>query len=132
MSAGNTYENKMLDVTLGSPASGMPGTVYVALFTSAPSDGAGGTEVSGGGYSRVAVTNNTTNFPAAVNGVKSNGTAVTFPTATGTWGLVVAWAIMDASSGGAVVFEGGLSPGVNITSGITPSFAAGALTITAD
>lgn len=69
-------KNAMLDSVFGS---GSPATVYVALTVA-------GVEVSGSGYTRAAVTNNSTNFPAASGGAKTNGTAITFPTPTGSWG----------------------------------------------
>lgn len=57
----------------------------------------------------MAVTNNSTNFPNAVAGVKKNGTAITFPEATVAWGTIVAYAILDASSGGNFLFYGALN-----------------------
>jgi len=125
-------ENKVLDFLLGGVSFTPPATVYIALFTAAPTDAGGGTEVSGGGYARVAVTNNTTNFPAASNGTKSNGTTITFPTATADWGTVVAVGIFDASTGGNLLFWANLSTSKTIQNGDTAQFAAGSLTFTED
>lgn len=124
----------MLDSLLGS---GSPATVYVALFTTLPGeDGTGGTEVSGGSYARVAVTNNSTNFPAAstvsTTGTKSNGTTITFPTATGSWGTVVGFGLYTASTSGTLIGYGSLSSSVAVASGNQASFAPGALVATAD
>ena len=55
-------ENKLIDHVFRGTAYTAPGTVYVALFTSACSDSAGGTEVSGGSYARAALTTTTTNW----------------------------------------------------------------------
>lgn len=98
----NYERNRTLDVRYGGSASyTKPGTVYIGLFTSMPTVlGNDGTEVSGGSYARVAVTNNATNFPNAVAGAKSNGAAITFPQATAAWGSVVGVGIFDALSGG--------------------------------
>lgn len=97
-------EKKILDLIFSDTAYSVPATLYFGLFTVAPADdGTGGTEVTGGSYARVSVTNNSTNFPAATEGdpsVKQNGTAITFPTATADWGTVVAMGVWDASSGG--------------------------------
>ncbi|MDP9488130.1 MAG: hypothetical protein M3Q49_20465, partial [Actinomycetota bacterium] len=83
MSFSDFMENTILNEVFGGVNYVPVGTVYVALYTTAPDDaGAGGTEVSGGAYARVAVTNNATNWPAAVGGAKSNGVAITFPQAT--------------------------------------------------
>lgn len=97
-------EKKLLDNTFGSTAYSVPATLYVGLYTVLPiEDGTGGTEVTGGSYARVAVTNNTTNFPNATGGnpsTKSNGVAITFTTATANWGDVIGLGIFDASSSG--------------------------------
>jgi hypothetical protein len=126
-------EKKVQDLILGGVAFSAPAT-HVALFTVAPTDAGGGTEVSGGAYARVAVTNNTTNWPAASGGTaaKSNGTVITFPTATASWGTVVAFGIFDAASAGNLLWWGDLTTAKAIGSGDTPSFAIGALAFTLD
>lgn len=134
-SASDTYENNILDAILGQGFT-KDATVYVAGCTSAPSDSAVGTEPSGNGYARVAVTNNATNWPNASGGSKSNGIAITFPTVvTAGWGTLTHWMIMNHASGTAasnIVAWGSLttsrSPGV----GDTPQFGVGALVLTAD
>ena len=103
-SKSDYLENKLLDLILGNVSYTIPTTLYFALFTVAPSDSGGGTEVTGGSYARVAVTNNTTNFPAASGGSKGNGTAITWPTATASWGTVLAVGVFDAASGGNLLF----------------------------
>lgn len=129
-SKSDYLENAILDLILGGTALSAPATVYVALFTAAPSDSGGGTEVSGGSYVRKSVTNNSTNWPAASGGSKSNGTAITFATATASWGTVVAFGIFDASSGGNLLYWADLTASKTVGSGDTASFAVGALTVT--
>jgi len=125
-------ELELLDHVFGNAAYSTPATLHVALFTAAPSDTGGGTEVSGGSYARVAVTNNATNFPAASGGAKANGTAVTFPTATASWGTVVAFGIFDASSGGNLLAWATLTTNKTIGSGDTASFPVGDIDVTLD
>jgi hypothetical protein len=108
MSKSDYMENKALDGRYGGPDFVRPATVYVGLFTATPSDAGGGTEVSGGAYARVAVTNNSTNFPAAASGSKSNGTAITFPTLTANAGTAVAFGTFDASTAGNLMDWGAL------------------------
>lgn len=56
-----------------------PATWYVGLFTAAPADaGTGGTEAAYTGYTRQAVTNNPTEWPAASGGAKSNANPIDF------------------------------------------------------
>lgn len=134
-SKSNYLENKVLDGVLGGPAFTLPTTVHVALSSAAYSEtatGAAMNELTGTGYARVALTNNATNWPAAVNGSKSNGTSITFPTAGSAWGTAVTFYIVDASTGGNVLYGGDMATGRTISSGDTASFAVGALTITED
>jgi len=105
MSAASDYlENKFLDHVLDVAAYTAPSAVYCALYTSAPSDAGGGTEVSGGSYARTAIT-----FSAASSGATSNSADITFPTATGSWGTVTHFGIFDASSGGNLLVWGAFS-----------------------
>lgn len=131
-SKSNYLELALLDEVLGGVNFAPPATVYVALYTAAPTDAGGGTEVSGGAYARVAVTNNAINWPAASGGSKSNGTVITFPTATAAWGTVVAFGISDAATAGNLLYWADLTTSKTIGSGDTASFAVGALTCTED
>jgi hypothetical protein len=126
----NDYtENKVLDHIVGKTSYTMP-TAYVALFTVAPTDAGGGTEVSGGSYARVATAG--ADWNAAASGATSNANAVTFPAATASWGTVVAFALMDASTAGNMLAWADLTTSKAIGSGDTASFAAGDLDITLD
>ena len=132
MSKSDYLENALLDHVLGGGDYTRPATVYIALYTAAPTDAGGGKEVAGGSYARKAVTNNATNWPAAAGGSKSNGTAIAFPTATADWGTVVAFGLFDASSGGNLLYWGALSASQSIPNGATASFAVGTLTVLED
>ena len=130
-SFSNFLELELLDHVFGNAAYTAPATLYVALFTATPSDTGGGTEVSGNAYARVAVTNNSTNFPAASAGAKANGTAITFPQATPSgWGVVTQFGIFDASTSGNLLAWGDLTASKTVDALDTVSFAIGALTIT--
>lgn len=132
MSKSNYLENVILDHMLGGPDYVRPATVYISLYTVAPTDGGGGTEVSGPGYTRVTVTNNATNWPAAAGGVKSNGTVITFPLPTGSWGNVVSFGIHDALSGGNLLRYGALAVPKTIDTGDEVTFPIGDLDCTED
>lgn len=120
-------ENKILDHVLRNTAYTSPTTVYVALCTSTPTDSAAGTEVSGGSYARTAAS-----FAAASSGSIANSSAVTFPTASGSWGTVTHFEIWDASTSGNRLYWGALTTSKTPTSGDVVSFAIGALTVTED
>lgn len=122
-------ENKLLDHVLGGPDYTRLATVYLALFSTATTDAGGGTELTGGGYARIAVTNNATNWPAAAGGSKSNGVAITFAAASGAWATATHFAIMSALTGGVMLFHGPLTTSKTVASGETPRFSAGAIVI---
>lgn len=100
----NYLANKILDLIFGAQAFTAPVTVYAALFTTTPTAANSGVEVSGSNYSRVAVTNNLTNFPAASSQTKQNATAITFPVLSGAVATVVSVGFYDASSGGNLLY----------------------------
>ena len=116
-------EAALLDYVLSGTSYTPPGTVYFALSTAAfdtSSDGTSMTEVTGGSYARQSQTNNATNWPAATGGnpaVKANGLAATFPTATANWGTVLSVYLVDASSGGNVLYGADLAASVVVNSG---------------
>ena len=130
MSKSDYLENKVLDHILGGGDYTRPGTVYISLFTATPNDAGGGTEVTGGSYDRVDVTNNATNWPAASGGAKANGTAITFPQASANWGTVDEVGVWDASTAGNILYVGSLTTAKTINNGDSAQFAIGALDIT--
>ena len=128
-SKANYLENEILDHIFGKGAY-TPPTIYVALYTVTPSDSAPGTEVSGGSYARKATVAG--NWNVAASGATANGAELAFVTATGDWGTVVAFALMDAVSGGNMLYWGAVTPNKDIDNGDTARFAAGELDITED
>jgi hypothetical protein len=131
-SKSDFLELELLDHVLGNAAYTAPATVYIALYTVAPTDAGGGTECTGGSYIRKSVTNNDTNWPAAAAGAKANGVAITFIEATASWGEVVAFGIFDAETSGNLLYWGDLTASKTIDSGDTATFAIGDLDITED
>lgn len=139
----NYLENQLVDHILRGQtfSSTAPASVYVALYTAAPSDAGGGTEVTGNNYSRVAVTRALTAWAgtqaaastvasSGTTGVTSNNAAITFPVPSGSWGTVTHFAIHDATTAGNLLFHGALTVTQTINTGNTVSFAAGQLQIT--
>ncbi len=131
MSLTNTYENAALD-TLFRGVAWTPGT-HLALFTADPGEtGSLASEVSGGGYARLAIGTPSAFWSAASGGSTSNAGAVEFAAASGSWGTVTHFGVCTASSGGAVIAKGALGTSKAFDAGDIPRFAAGALVITAD
>lgn len=96
-------ENLILKWLLSAAAATRPTAWYIALFTAAPGETGGGTEVTGGSYARQSVAF-TVSGTAPSQGV--NSAQIEFPTATANWGTVSHMALMDASSGGNMLAYG--------------------------
>lgn len=132
MGAKTDYlENQIVDHIFRTASYTKPTTLYVALFTAAPGETGGGTEVSGGSYARVAVSTGDANWAAPVSGnaTTSNVNAITFPAPTAAWGSVTHWGVFDAASAGNLLIYAALATSKTVNNGdAAPSFAAGALT----
>ena len=127
MSAMSDYlELKFLDHFTGTASTSAPSAVYLGLSTASLNDDNSGTELSGSGYTRKAIT-----FASASSGSIANNSAVEFPTATGSWGDVSHFGIYDASTGGNLLFHGAFSASKTIASGDILKVASGSLTISA-
>ncbi len=119
-------ENEILDHILRNSSYTPAATIYVGLYTTAPTDAGGGTEVSGGSYARTSVT-----FSAASGGAVTNSGDVVFPTATANWGSVLAVGLFDASSAGNMLYWTTISS-TAVNNGDTVKFVAGDLDVTED
>lgn len=120
----NYLEDNLLNHVLRNTAFTSPTTVYVALFTAAPGEAGGGTEVSGGSYARQSVT-----FSAPASGVVANSGAVTFPTATAPWGTITHMAIFDAVTVGNMLYYGALAAPKVVDTSDQISFANASITV---
>lgn len=102
-----------------------PATWYLGLSKTTPNeDGSNFTEPVAMSYARVAVTNNLTNFPAAVTTLgtttKTNGIKFTFPNPSGTWGLMTDYGWFLASTGGIPEYTHELDVPITVQNGNTP------------
>lgn len=124
MSFSDYLETKVLDHVFAGTAYTAPATLYVALFTAAPSDSGGGTEVSGGSYARQTIAFTTS------GDTTSNNAAVEFPTATANYGTVTHVGIYDASSAGNLMAWAALTSSKTIETGDVFRIPSGDLDIT--
>jgi hypothetical protein len=127
MSAISNYlENALLNATLRNTSYTSVATVYAALFTSDPTEAGTGTECTGTGYARKAIT-----FAAPSNGVTTNSAAACeFDQATGTWGTLTHFAIFDALTTGNMLYYGALTTSKTISNGDVFKFATSSVTVT--
>ncbi len=145
MAAMSDYlENKLIDHCFRGVAFTAPVALHVGLFTAAPTDTGGGTEVTGGAYGRIALAPSLTNWAATnavastVNpsagtaGTTSNNVVVTFATPTLTWGTVTAFGVFDAATAGNLLWYGTLTTSKTINVSDLVTFPAAALSIQID
>lgn len=129
----NQSHANLLDPFLGDSGgfgtlTGAPNT-HMGLSTTTPNpDGTGATEPVGNAYARQPTPGATWN-PATVASpsVKDNGTAVTFPQATGNWGTITHAVFYDALTAGNVIAFGALTASKAIDTDDTLNFAVGAI-----
>jgi hypothetical protein len=128
MSALSDFSEKLLlDWLMTNGAATRPTAWYVALYTAAPSDAGGGTEVAGNGYAREAVVFDAASSPA---GTTSNTGAVSFTAAGGAWGTITHLGIFDADTGGNLLWHGALTAPKTVGDGDTLEFAIGNIDLT--
>jgi hypothetical protein len=127
MSASNYAETTLLDYVISQ-------AYYVALCTADPTDAGTGASMNelpdSDGYARIDAS---TAFgtPAAAGSI-ANDAAVTFAIASGDWTEVTHFAILDSGTHGAgnMWMYGALTTPKTVTSGDTPRFPIGSLTLT--
>lgn len=117
-------ENKVLDHVLGVATYTKPTAVYLGLFTAAPSDAGGGTEVATGGYARKVIT-----FGAATGGGSSNSAAVSFTASGANFGTITHVGIFDALTSGNLLYWKNITS-VIINDGDTLNFPIGDIDVT--
>ena len=138
-------ENKLIDQLFRGQAYTFPTTLYVSLFTTAPTAlGTDGVEVptANTGYARVAVPASLTEWSGTqgansntvstgTSGTTNNNVQITFNTPTGNWGSIVAQGIWDASTGGNLLIFDTLTTAKTVNNGDpAPYFPVGGLSTT--
>ena len=123
-SLSNYSENALLG-HLFTSAYTAPAGIYLALLTADPAsgDGASITEAAdANNYARTAIS-----FGAASTRRVTQDALLTFPAASGTWGTITHWALVDSATYGAgnVLAHGAFSSSFSPVAGNTPKVAAG-------
>lgn len=126
MSLTNAFETTVLQFAFTTGAVTRPTSWYIGLFTAAPGEAGGGTEVAGGAYVREAAT-----FSVTGN-LATNTAAIEWPTAGGAWGTLTHIAIFDAATAGTMLAYAPLTAAKTIDTGDVFRIPAGDLDITID
>lgn len=134
MSLSNATEADTLDVHLRGldPSYRAGATNYLALFTADPTEtGSLASEATYTGYARVALTKAT-----AWTGTSSpytNAALIQFGACTAGTNAITHFAVVDTASGAVEqMISGALNATLNVSAGIQPQFAGGALSVAAD
>ena len=126
MSFSDTYETHVLNYLFTAGSVTRPTAWYVGLQTSSNTDSTPGTEVSGNGYVRKAVT-------LTVSGnLATNSGDLEWSAATGNWGTVTSLAVYDALTGGNQIAHSDLTAPKVVATGDVFRIPAGLLDINLD
>lgn len=146
MSATNTMESAILSLIFenanaanfgdatGLRGSSTAGNFYISLHTANPNETGSQTtsEATYSGYARVAVARSTSGW-TVTSGVATNDSTITFPACVGGSETITHFGIGSDSTGAGNLFMwGALTSSLAVSSGITPSFAASALSTSLD
>jgi len=143
MSKGNTWENDILELLLKATAIAnvadnaaiSPLTnIYISLHIGDVGEAGNQTtsECAYTSYARVAVARTGSGWTVTANAAE-NAAEIAFPTATGGSETASHFGVGSLTSGtGKIFYKGALVTSRAISSGVTPSFAAGDLDITED
>ena len=146
MSATNAFETALLGLIItnanaanvgdatGLRGSTTAGVFWISLHTASPADTGDQTtnETAYTNYARQDEARNTTQW-TVTNNTADNDNAIDFPTGGASGATLTHFGMgSDTSGAGNLFLWGALTASLAVSSGITPSFAAGALDITLD
>lgn len=151
MAAMSDYlENKLIDFVFRGQTYTPPTNTWIGLLTANTNlqdanTGSNVVEVSGGGYARVAYPSTLLNWSgtqsstantvsSGTTGTTYNLSPITFPSPVGAdWGVIKAFGMFDAVSGGNMLFYGNLTTPKTVNNGdAAPTFSNQALSIQLD
>jgi|GEM_PF-508750 len=139
--ASDYCANKLVDLIWRAQAYTWPATLYGALYTAAPSNAGGGTEVSASGYSRPSIASSltawsgtqaagSTTASSGTGGLITNNAPFTYPVLSAYGGVATHEGLLDASTAGNLMFWRALaSPQTLAAGGTGQSHAAGSMGI---
>ena len=107
----------------------VPMHVYISLHTADPTDTGMIGELSGNGYQRIQVPC-TYDYWTRTNGVITNSTIISFPTATQAWGSITHFGLWDSNLGGNMLLSGQLNQAKVVNQADVISFPVSFLTVT--
>ena len=128
MAASNYVKNNSLDFWLRGQNVPQPSGVFVALYSTNPTAANTGTEISGGGYVRQQAVFSAPSISGDVS-IAQNNAAITYPQLTAAVGTAAYVGLLDAQTGGNLLFYEALPTTIILAQGYTPYWAAGDLKV---
>ena len=132
MSGFSTYlSQQIINSTLRGASFAIPATLYLAFFTSDPTDNNVTTnEVSGAWYARKVT--GAWSAPVGTGNSSSNNNQISFDAVTGSAVTVSHWGIYDALTSGNLLYSDSVGTAKTFGVGDVPVVGAGTLVITVD
>ena len=139
----NTFETDILGLVFnnttiaalgdgtGVVGSTVPGSLFVGLLTTDPTETGGGTEATFGAYARQTVARSGAGWTVAGNQV-SNAALIGFAEATSGSETISHVGIYDTITGGTMLYHATVTTPRAVATGVTLEFAIGAIVITED
>jgi len=143
MSKSNLHENAYLKLifqniamaNIGDSAGIQPsagsGSLYIALYSTDPTDTDSGTEATYTGYARVSIVRSAVGWTVTDN-VAYNASEALFPVSTGGVDTLTHFGILTASTGGDLIGSGLLTGAIEVNPGDTPRFGPNLVSVTED
>lgn len=114
--------SKMVKLVTNQQAFSAPANLYLAIYSSDPTINNTGTEAAGGSYARQQLS-----FAAEANGTAFSNTSEVMTMPAGSW---THWGILDAASGGNLLYFGAFDIPITTAAGGTIPINAGDISIT--
>ena len=128
MPKSNTSKQMVLNFLCRNQSVNQPTQLYLALYTTNPTDADVGSEANYEGYQRQAVTFG----PPSLSGgsaIIQNSAPIQFAVVPSASGAISFVALRTASTGGDLVYYGSLAAAYQLNQGVQPTVPIGALTI---
>jgi hypothetical protein len=137
MSKGNTTEDQIIQLAFrqADPSWRTNANFFVALHTADPGEAGDQTnsECAYTGYARAAVSRDVAGWDTVAGGQADNAAIIVFGACTAGAETITHASIGLVSSGASqIIYKGALTAPINVSAGITPSIAPGALVVTED
>lgn len=129
MPKANFSKQMVLNFLCRNQSVAQPAQLYLALYSTNPTDADVGTEASYSGYQRQAVTFGNPQLSGGAATVQNSG-IIQFGVVPATAGSIAYAALRTAQTGGDLIYYGSLAATYQLNQGVQPIIPVGSLTVT--